>query len=354
MKSYSDIKLAIHHEGSWNLKWIEYCETNNISHKVVNCYDSDILEQIKGFDGLLWAFHHLLPVDLLMARHVLWSAAMQGVQICPDFNSAWHFDDKVAQKYLFEALDIPAAPAWVFYSRESAMKWIAENSHHIPIVAKLRRGAGSYNVKLLKSQQELISYVARMFGKGYSPAPSGMADVGHKFKVAYGQGGISGITNRLKKAPKFFRIMRQGKKFHAMEKGYVYFQQFIPENECDYRISIVGKRIWGFKRMVRENEFRASGSGLIDYDPTGIPRNLLETSRKIAEKLKMGSVCFDFVKDKAEQYYLIECSYGFIGLAIYDCPGFWDFDLNWNDGHFWPENALIEDFIKAIPRKNVI
>jgi hypothetical protein len=50
------------------------------------------------------------------------------------------------------------------------------------------------------------------------------------------------------------------------EKGYIYFQNFIPDNDSDIRVVVVGEKAFAIKRMVRENDFRASGSGSIIYD----------------------------------------------------------------------------------------
>jgi glutathione synthase/RimK-type ligase-like ATP-grasp enzyme len=60
--------------------------------------------------------------------------------------------------------------------------------------------------------------------------------------------------------------METEKKFNP-EKNYVYFQDFIPQNDFDIRIIVIGKRAFAIKRMVRKGDFRASGSGNIKYDP---------------------------------------------------------------------------------------
>ncbi|WP_432798741.1 ATP-grasp domain-containing protein [Poriferisphaera sp. WC338] len=345
---HNNMKLAIHHEGSWCESIIQHCNERNISYKIVNCLDTDILDQIKECDGLIWAFSHLSPTHILMARSVLNSAKEMGISVFPDYESTWHFDDKLSQKYLFEALDLSVAKAWAFFDKDQALNWINSSEASIPIVGKLRRGAGSYNVKLLRSKQEASSYINRMFGKGYSPAPARMADISTKLQVAMKNGGIKGIIDRAKKAPRFFRMSRFGAKFHAVEKGYVYFQQFIPGNTCDYRLTVVGDRVWGYRRMVRSNDFRASGSGMVDYDPQAIPAEVVKLAIDSADKLKMNSVCFDFVRDDQNRFYLVEISYGFVSELIHNCEGYWDRNLEWYKGHVWPTDAILDDFINLI------
>lgn len=339
-------KIAIHGVVGWSAKWIGYCQEHDIPYKVVCCYDSNILDQIRDCSGLMWLFHHARPEDILMARNVLNAAELMGLKVYPNFYTNWHFDDKLSQKYLFEALKLPAAPAWAFFDRDKALEFA--QTGELPIVAKLRRGAGSYNVRLLKTRSQIHKYVKRMFGKGFSPAPAPLADAKTKFKVAMGKGGLKGVFQRLKKAPRFFRVVMKGRKFFGNEKGYVYFQKFIPDNPCDLRISVVGNRAWGFHRVARENDFRASGSGVIDYDISKVPPEIVRQSFDAAEKLQMQSVCFDWLHDAEGNYCFTEVSYGFVDVAVYNCDGFWDRKMNWHEKHMYPSVAIIEDFSNSL------
>lgn len=101
--------LAIHNGTSWNEKWINYCIKNKIAYLRVNCYETEIINQLKenGITHLMWHFHHSKAKDILMARNVLYAAAKMGIKTFPDFDTCWHFDDKISQKYLLEALDAP-------------------------------------------------------------------------------------------------------------------------------------------------------------------------------------------------------------------------------------------------------
>jgi hypothetical protein len=335
-------KIAIHDNGSWSAKWIAYCREHNIPYKKINCYDSDIVDQIRDCAGLMWMFDHANPEDMLMARNVFNVAELMGLKVYPNFHTNWHFDDKLSQKYLFEALKLPTVPTWAFFNRSKALDFA--RTCELPIVAKLRRGAASYNVRMLKTRSQIRRYVKRMFSKGFSPAPAPLADVKTKFKVAARKGGLNGIIQRLKKAPRFFSVVMKGRKFFGNEKGYVYFQKFIPGNTCDLRISVVGNRAWGFHRIARENDFRASGSGVIDYDISKIPLEVVRQSFDAAEKLKMQSVCFDWIHDARGNYSFVEVSYGFVDIAVYNCSGFWDREMNWHEKNMYPSIATIEDF----------
>jgi len=126
----------------------------------------------------------------------------------------------------------------------------------------------------------------------------------------------------------------------------VYFQDFIPENDSDIRIIVIGDRAFAIKRMVRDGDFRASGSGKIVYEKVLIPEEAIQKTFELNYKLQTQSVAVDWVhnKDKNE-YELVEISYAFARKAYLNCPGYWDSKLNWYEGKFYPEYFILEDFI---------
>lgn len=334
--------IAIHDGGGWNARWIQYCLDNGIPHKVVNAYENDVIEKMRGCGAFMWHFHHSLPQDILMSRNVLNSAAKMGLRVFPDYDTNWHFDDKLSQKYLFEAMEIPAANAWAFFNPTTALAFA--NTCELPIVAKLRRGAGSHNVRLLATRSEVKRYVKRMFGRGYRPSMSLLTDVRRKVTVS-SKSGMQGLLARIRNMPRYIRVVNLGRKYFDNEKGYVYFQEFIPDNHCDIRIGVVGNRAWGYRRMVRSNDFRASGSGVNDYDVNNIPLDLVRLSFQVAERLNMMSAFMDWVVDKNGEFKLLEISYGTPDDLIYDVTGYWDRSMYWHEGHIYPSIAVIEDMV---------
>ena len=118
------MKIAIHHrKGGFSDRWIDYCENHGIDYKIVNAYDSDIIEQLKDCKALLWNHHQSNFKDKLTARRILFSLEHAGKKVFPNFNTGWYFDDKVAQKYLLEAIGAPLVPSYVFYDKQDAKKW---------------------------------------------------------------------------------------------------------------------------------------------------------------------------------------------------------------------------------------
>lgn len=333
-------KLAIHNGPAWNAKWIQLCQEKNIDHIVVDCYSPDIIEILKkeGITHLMWGFHNALPQDLIMARSVLNSARAMGIKTFPDYSDGWHFEDKIAQKYLLEAVEAPVVKSWAFFDKKKAQQFIGGGN--VPVVAKLRKGAGSYNVVLLKNRRSAKKYIRKMFFKGVTPSMV-MKQVSDKFKAIATRRktnlNIPHLVNN------FMTEIRR-KHLFPKEVGYVYFQEFLPNNKNDLRIVVVGNRSWGFYRGVRPNDFRASGSGLIDYEMP-VPEDMIKKSFEVAEKLGTHSICFDYVKDPNGEYKIVEICYGYVGEAIYNCDGYWDMNLAFHKGHYRPEECVLDDFI---------
>lgn len=336
------MKVAIHNGDGWNKSVVDFCKRNNIDYKLVDGYSNDIIKELSNFDALFWHFHHAIPKDILMARNVLYVAEQMQLKVFPDFKTSWHFDDKISQKYLLESINAPIVDSWAFYELDQALLWLKERAEY-PLVAKLRRGAGSYNVRLIRNYSQAKKYAKKMFGNGVLPTPGYLADTKNKLKVA---GNIKGIIKRLKKAPRFFSFIRLGRRLFPKEKGYVYFQKFIKGNTHDLRISVVGGRAWAFRRSVRKNDFRASGSGLIDYSRENIPLSIVKESIKIAKELQTQSIAFDFVTDESGNYYIVEISYGYQSNAINSCGGYWDIDLNFHEGDWMPEYFILNDLLE--------
>ncbi|MDH3380495.1 MAG: hypothetical protein OEQ39_26560 [Gammaproteobacteria bacterium] len=157
--------LAIHDGTSEFIpRWFDYCRMKGIPYKLVDCYADDIVHQLSSCSALLWHYSHSDPRDLLVARHILSALEHAGLVLFPDFRTAWHFDDKVGQKYLFEALDIPRVNTCVLVERVDALKWAATTD--FPNVFNLRHEAGSSNVKLVDNAAHARRLIKRAFGHG--------------------------------------------------------------------------------------------------------------------------------------------------------------------------------------------
>lgn len=333
------MKIAIHHRpGSFSDRWIEYCKNQSIEYKIVNAYDSDIVEQVADCDAFMWHHHQSDYRDVLFANQLLYSLEARGVKCFPDFRTTWHFDDKIGQKYLLESIGGPLVPSYVFYTKKEAMEWIQRTS--FPKVFKLRGGAGAANVCLAHNKKEAKRLVSKAFGKGFTDKSANVKERFRKFRE-----GKEPFSYLLKGIGRVF-FKTDFAKMHGREKGYAYFQDFIANNLFDIRVIVIGDKAFAIKRMVRKGDFRASGSGNILYDRSDIPEKCVQLSFEVSAKLKAQCVAYDYVFDADEKPAIVEISYGFAMHGYDPCPGYWTLDMEWHEGRFNPQEWMVQDLIK--------
>ncbi len=335
--------IAIHNsKAGFHPRWAEYCQKNSIPYKIVDCYANDLIEQLEGCDGLMWHYSQGKSEDILIAKEILFALEHTGFKVFPDFKTAWHFDDKVAQKYLLERIDAPMIPSFVFFEKRKALQWIDQTT--FPKVFKLRGGAGSANVKLVRDKVAAKKLVGQAFGRGFKQYDSlyNLKDRLYKFR----QGKtdffdlLKGIV-RIGMEPEF-------SKTKGWERGYIYFQDFMPNNDCDIRIIIVDNKAFALKRMVRKGDFRASGSGEFYFDKELFDERCIKIAFKMNKKIQSQSLVLDFIFDEKNQPLLVELSYGFTKEPYYECPGYWDSKLVWHEGKFNSQAWMVDALIKEI------
>ena len=322
------MKIAIHYNpGNFSERWIKYCKENGIDHKIVNAYDSNIISQVSDCDAFMWHHHHSDPKDVLFAKQLLYSLEESGKRVFPDFRTGWHFDDKVGQKYLLESIGAPLVPSYVFYSKKEALKWV--NHTTFPKVFKLRGGAGASNVKLAHTASEARKFIRKAFGQAF-PQFDRCGYLKERFrKWRLGKDTFLGVCKGMGR----LLIPTDFAKMHGREKGYAYFQDFMPNNSYDIRVCVVGDKAFALKRLTRKGDFRASGSGNIIYDKTQIDDICVSIAFDINKKLKCQSVAFDFVFNKDKTPLIVEISYGYAVKAYDSCEGYWSSDMQWHKGN---------------------
>ena len=322
--------IAIHHrQGSFSDRWIAYCEKQHIAYKIVNAYDNDIIQQVEGCDCFMWHFYHIDYRDMQMAKALILSLETKGIRCFPNSRTCWHFDDKVAQKYLLESVGAPLVPSYVFYTPTEALAWAKNTSY--PKVFKLKGGAGSSNVKLVKTHKDAVKLINRCFGKGF--AQYRWQD---NFREAWTKHKEGKCTMWEVLRPVYYALKRYPTEFahyHQNEIGYAYFQDFIPNNTFDIRVCVIGDKAFALKRMTRKNDFRASGSGTIVYDKQQIDERCVQIAFEVNCKLHAQSIAFDFVFDGNNDPKIVEISYGYAIKAYDSCEGYWTNNMQWHEGN---------------------
>lgn len=336
--------VAIHHRpGSYSDKWIEYCQKEEVDFIIINLFDTNLINTLreKKVTHLLFHFGVSEYKNELILKDLCHLLEKEGIKVFPNHSTYWHYDDKVKQKYLFEQLNIPHVPMHVFYSEAKALSWIEKEATY-PFVFKLRRGAGSNNVKLIENKLKARKLVKRMFNGGINSVPPILKDVKTKVEKHNRKKDWRQTIYRL---PKTLVNIYTKRRQILFEKGYFLAQDFVDGLDRDYRLKIVGDKCWGLIRYTRDNDFRASGSGRVEYDHRKIPIELVKLSFELANKLEMQSIAFDFLYS-TKQTLLIEVSYCY-GIDEEQLSGYWTSDLKYHAGYFRPEDLIIENLLRS-------
>jgi glutathione synthase/RimK-type ligase-like ATP-grasp enzyme len=341
IKDGNTVMIGIHQRmGSFSDRWVEYCMQRNIPFRQVNCLASDVVQQCAGLDALLWQWVHHKPEDQLVAFSVIASLEAAGLRVFPSVKTCWHYDDKVAQKYLLEAIKAPLVPTRVFTCETEALQWCQQADW--PKVFKLRNGAGSSNVRLVSSKEQAVSLCRQAFGRGFPAVAGYLADLTVRLKKTRT---AKDFREKLARAPRSFLNLLALRQRVPRERGYAYFQDFLPGNSFDTRVTIIGNRAFGFIRENRPGDFRASGSGSINVDPRRVDLRCVKIAFDVADRIGTQSLAFDFLFNPSREPMIGEISYCYMPAAIHGCPGHWDRALKWRRGATWPQDAILDDLL---------
>lgn len=331
------------HSTHWASPWSEYCEKEGLDYSFVDLLKCDPIEKLKSFDVLLWHFGQYNHAEMLEARSILYSAKVLGLKVFPDYNDAWHFDDKVAEMYVLRAIDAPIPESKVYYDKETLLHDLNGGVIAFPTVGKLRTGSGSHNVKLLKTKNQLLRYARKMFSKGFNPAPSLLYKTSSNIRSSHNK---QEFLSKLKRAPEFLRTLAGAKHF-PHEKDYVYLQQFIPNDGYDMKVVVVGDKCAFLVRPVRSHDFRASGGGEVFFDQKYFNKQIIESAFRVSDALGSRCMGYDYVVNKETgEGVIVEISYGFSHKAIMASGGYYDRNCNWHNEPLNAPEELLKNILK--------
>jgi glutathione synthase/RimK-type ligase-like ATP-grasp enzyme len=272
-----------------------------------------------------------------LKEKIYFAEKILGKMVFPNYDTVWHFESKIAQQLLFEQSNIRCPKTKVFFNYINAKNII--NNLHFPIVLKKSEGASSKNVKLITTKKWLENYIERIFCN----------ELWSGYRINYSK--IQILTRYFTKRWFWSFIVS-----HILKTddgiGVLYLQEFIPNNIADLRITIIGKNYaFAFWRKNRPGDFRASGSGLIDYDKK-IPYDVLRYCQDISIKNNFDSMAYDILF-RGEEFLINEISYNYVDDAIYNAPGYYLLGekIEFIEGHTWPQELWVKSLIDKIQIK---
>lgn len=321
-------------------KYAEILKANSIPFEYINCQDHDFWDKIKEAD-LFLHYLNMGPAEMLMQHHLISIIdKVLKVPCYPDWATAWHYDDKVAEIMLLQSKGYPIVDSWVFWEKDKALKW-AKNTDY-PVVFKLKNGAASINVIKVDSFGHARKLINQMFGKGIINNRMAEANLLSIYRDDFGvylKRNLSYLLDRL-------GMHNSHRANFNREKGYAHFQRFIPDNAFDTRIHVFGDAAFGSRRLNRKKDFRASGAGRVDFSPEGLRKDMVEISHKIATELNFQAMTFDFLIDKDGRALINEIGCQCADWAPHKFPGYWDRRMQWHEGRFWPQYIMLRYLLK--------
>lgn len=318
--------------------YMKILDYNKINYDLVE-YDDLFLERLDEADYFIFRLNFYDDNKRLGFTLIDLIDKYLGVKSYPTSNQIYTYDDKIRQKLLLDKFQIPRIDTNIFFDKAAAMDFVETAEY--PFIFKLKGGAGSMNVMLIESKRQAKLYVRQMFGDGISPERSF----------------LPGTLRR-----EYFDLKREVRRFlgdgyrrikgydhnptYNIEKNYFYAQKFLPQNDFDIRITVIDGKAFAFRRFNRPGDFRASGSGEIDYDQKAIPKECITQSFILAERLALVCIAIDFLFDGGE-FKVVEFSYTFDSKAVATCPGYWDRSGKFHEASFIPEYLQLRWLFKG-------
>jgi glutathione synthase/RimK-type ligase-like ATP-grasp enzyme len=299
---------------------------NLIEHITLDASDPLFWKQVARLDLFIFHWSQIDDHHQLAKTIIPIVEKTMGIKCFPDMATCWHYDNKIREYYLLRHYGFPFIHSWIFWDKQSALKWLEHAE--LPVVFKLKGGAGSSNVVLIKTKPQAEKLIKRMFGKGIF---SGQIPVRDNIAMKY----FNLYQTMHRWGGNVLRKLR-GEDISPdwqKHKNYVLFQKYMPNNKWDTRVTIIGDKAFAFRRFTRTDDFRASGSGVYDLDITQIDTRFIESAFNISRTLEFQSMAYDYIYDDNNAPALIEISYTFPDNTAYS-TGYWDIDLVWHPGRY--------------------
>lgn len=211
-----------------------------------------------------YAFFHLRqhPPELAADKEIVYTIADR-VTLVPDLTQLRVYENKIAQALTFGEW-MPRT--WFVDDLEKA-RALAE-SIELPIISKAAEGSNSLNVRFIRTREALQKEVEAAFGAG--------------IPISLGR----------------------------QQSGYVLWQEFLANNDGDYRVTCVGSHRIMWKRFNRsEAEPFASGSGKIEYLHKGLndeQRECLATANAFFDAVGTKWCALDMKRDASGAWKVLE------------------------------------------------
>lgn len=157
-----------------------------------------------------------------------------------------------------------------------------------PCVYKSAEGAGSAGVALFKDKDSALRFIEK-------------AHRNHKITL---KERLYLKTGKLQPSP-----------YSNYRRKFV-IQNFISGLNGDYKVLVFGEKYYALSRENRENDFRASGGGRLNFEPK-LPQGIFDFAKSVFDALNVPILSLDIAND-GNRFYLIEFQCLNFGTATLD------------------------------------
>jgi len=302
-------------ESNFEVNFLEFSE---IDFRKMNFKDKYVLYTSSEDIG----YHYKDYIeDIILGLH------LQGAILIPEYNYLRANSNKVFMEILRDQMNLDSIKnikSHHFGTIEELDDRIDEFT--FPVVIKSAAGAMSSGVRLAHNKKELIKIAKRLSRTKY--LYDELWDYGRSIKHKG-----------------YIRESKYRKKFIV--------QNFIPELENDWKIVIYDKKYYILYRGIRDNDFRASGSGKFIFKEM-IPDGILDFAEEIFNYFDVPNFSID-IAFNGNNFYLLEFQAVYFGTTTIEKSSFYFMKVN-DTWEIFKENSELEkvyvdSIVKFINRK---
>ena len=285
------------------------------------------LKQNESIEGVYFYYtSSQYPIYKSFILDVLYQIKLRGGILIPELRHFVSHENKNFQELEKVRLGIKSPLGIPVGTYEEGLEVLSKISY--PKVIKKSTGFRSRNVKLANNEEQGKKIVSSLLQRNF------------KFDMD----SLYFLYRRLK-----------NKKHYPKRFGKIIIQEFIPDLTYDWKIIVFGNRCVGGKRLVKENDFRASGSQLytLEQDPPDI---VLSFALKCREMLDCPNMSMD-VSESNGNVQLLEYQTMHFSLLAWKSihyfeieNGSWERKLVTNDLEHYMGIA-INDYINNLEKK---
>ncbi len=235
---------------------------------------------------------------------IIFDLEQRGIKVIPSYACLKAHNNKSAMELFRSRVglsSIETIKSMTFGTLEEIL--VVKDSLSFPVVVKPAWGAQSSGVELVNNEIELIEHIKKI---------SSTSSLKHDVKE---------LLRQVKYRKKYIK--------ESFNRNKYIIQEFIPNLSNDWKVLVYGNYAFALYRQVRDNDFRASGSGKFIFKKD-LPPGMLDFALSIRKAFNVPHVSLDIAYD-GNRFHLIEFQFLNFGTVTLEKSSFYFL----NENHKW-------------------